>query len=529
MPAPVIAIGLDALAPGLLEAWTAEGKLPTLAKLMEQSLYARQRNFSLYRTENSWLTLLHGCSAETSHEWGHQDYDEGSYEFRERAAYEFKHYQPFYALGDRKRVAVFDVPLTGLVEGVNGVQLLGWGTEVNQILRESSPPDLMTRMIERHGRHPLYDTITNADDGSETLSYRIPCLYDMDIQRSIRDKLIVAVHQRTAMIRDLMRQERWDFLMAIYAEIHTAGHMFWHLSQPHPLHDTMQPLAGSDFLLDILQTIDADLALLIDEMPEDTQLLLFSPHGMQANSIDLYSMFFLPELLYRWSTGEAAFSGQASGTEVPAHRFDFRRHWSQEVWDLRSAHGDAILETPAEQEARHDPLDWDPGNWYRRAWPMMRAFTMPGYSEGLIRVNVAGRDGPDGVDPADFDKVCREIEHLVSEVVDPRTGRTVAQQVVRVRSTPWEDTVDRSPADLMVLWHDDLTADSVEHPRLGQIGPIPYFRSGGHATEGFVIARGPGFTPGLRVDGISTPDVTATILDRLGVAIPDHVDGRPIA
>ena len=89
--------------------------------------------------------------------------------------------------------------------------------------------------------------------------------------------------------------------------------------------------------------------------------------------------------------------------------------------------------------------------------------------------------------------------------------------------------MDRSPADLMVLWHDDLTADSVEHPRLGQIGPIPYFRSGGHATEGFVIARGPGFTPGLRVDGISTPDVTATILDRLGVAIPDHVDGRPIA
>ncbi|MGE0667667.1 MAG: alkaline phosphatase family protein [Sphingomonadales bacterium] len=529
MPAPVIAIGLDALPPGLLEGWVADGRLPVFARLMRQGAYARQQNFGLYRTENSWLTLLHGCSAHTSQEWGHQSYEAGAYRTSEAAVYEFRRYQPFYALGETVRTAIFDIPLVGLVESVNGVQLLGWGTEVNQILRQSQPPGLMADMIARHGRHPLYDTITNADDGTETLSYRIPCVYDLERLRAIRDQLIASTHQRTAIVRDLLRRERWDFLMYAYGEIHTAGHLFWHLSQPHPLSAPYRDQSGSDFLLDILQAIDSDIGLLLADIPEDADLFVFSPHGMQSNSLDLYSMLFLPELLYRWSTGEAAFAGGPAGAAVPAPRLDFRRHWREEVWDLRTAHGDAVLESPHEQEGMGDPLDWDPGNWYRRLWPAMKAFTLPGYSEGLIRLNVAGRDGPDGVAPEDFGRTCDEIVELVTALTDARTGQPVAERVIRVRRSPDEDAPDLSPADLMVLWRDDLTADSVEHPRLGQIGPVPFFRSGGHATEGFVLARGAGFTPGARLADVATPDVTATILDRLGVPIPGHVEGRPFA
>jgi predicted AlkP superfamily phosphohydrolase/phosphomutase len=528
MPASVIAIGLDALAPRVLERWLDEGKLPFLGRLAREGTYARQRNFSLYRTENSWLTLLQGCAPETSHEWGHQSYDAGSYTLDERAAYQFRLYPPFYALDSEPRVAVFDVPLTGLVPGVNGVQLLGWGTEVNQILRESSPPGLMAELIGRHGRHPLYDTITNADDGSETLSYRIPSVYDIDVMRSVRDKLVSAAGQRTAMINELLDADNWDLLFCTYGEIHTAGHQFWHLGRDHPLGEAFFDQAGSDFMLDILQEIDRNLAALLADMPKDTTIFIFSPHGMQANSIDLYSMVFLPELLYRWSTGSAAFQGLEEHGEPPAPRHDYSRHWSQEIWDLRTPQGDAVLESPEVQDGRGDPLYWDPGNWYRPAWPGMRAFVLPGYSEGLIRVNVAGRDGEGGVPPDQFDATCNELIELVGELTDARSGRQMAQEVVRVRQSPWEESDELSPADLMVLWNDDLVTDVVGHPRFGQIGPIPFFRSGGHSTEGFILARGPGFEPGVRLPAVETADVTATLLDRLHVAIPDHIRGRPI-
>ncbi|MCB2060014.1 MAG: alkaline phosphatase family protein [Novosphingobium sp.] len=528
MPASVIAIGLDALEPSVLETWIEEGKLPFLAQLSREGTYARQRNFSLYRTENSWLTLLQGCAPETGHEWGHQNYDAGTYAVDERAAYEFKLFPPFYALDSRRRIAVFDVPLTGLVPGVNGVQLLGWGTEVNQILRQSSPPGLMTELIGRHGRHPLYDTITNADDGSETLSYRIPCIYDIENMRAVKDKLLAAVRQRTAILRELLDAEAWDLLFCTYGEIHTAGHLFWHIGRDHPLCEPFREPAGSDFMLDILQEIDRNLASLLADTSRDTEVVIFSAHGMQANSLDLYAMMFLPELLYRWSTGIAAFEGADENGQPPAARLDYSRHWSEEIWDLRTAHGDAVLESPEEQERRGDPLYWDPGNWYQPEWHRMRAFTLPGYSEGLIRINVAGRDGDGGIPPEQFDATCNELIDLVRQLTDARTGKPIAQQIIRVRQSPWDQGEELSPADLMVLWNDELAADVAGHPRFGQIGPIPFFRSGGHASEGFVLARGPGFEQGLRLPAVDTADLTATLLDRLDIAVPDHIKGRPI-
>ena len=528
MRKPVIVIGLDALSPILLEQWMEAGELPALGALAQQGTYARQRNYDFYRTENSWLTLLHGCSPEISHEWGHQTYDAGTYRVTERASYAFRELPPFYALGSRRRVAVFDVPLTGLVDDVDGIQLLGWGTEVNQILRQSSPPDLMAEMISSHGRHPLYDTITNADDGSETLSYRIPSVYDVERLRSVRDQLLSAVRQRTAILRELLRRDRWDLVFCAYGEIHTAGHLFWHLGRPHPIADALLPKAGSDFLLDVMKGIDNALAALMDDVSADADVYVLSPHGMQANSLDLYSMAFLPELLYRWSSGEMAFRGASAGAALVPPRLDYARHWRDEIWDLRTHHGDQVLESPFSQEARGDPLDWDPGNWYRPLWPKMRAFSLPGYSEGLVRLNVIGRDGPGGIAPGDFAATCDELTEIIDALTDARTGERMVERVVRVRDQPGLHSSTASSADLMVVWREGLVTDVVEHPDFGQIGPVPFFRTGGHATEGFVLARGGEFAPGERLAAVQTADVTSTILHSLDIPPPTHAQGTPM-
>ncbi|WP_395689504.1 alkaline phosphatase family protein [Caenimonas koreensis] len=525
MTAPVIAIGIDAMSPELLERWVSEGKLPVLARLFAKGTYARQINTNLYRVENSWLTFLQGCTIDKSREWGHQQYDAGKYQLNENATYRFNTLQPFYALAPGKRVAVFDIPLTRMVPNVDGVQLLGWGTEVNQILRQSQPPGLMRELIDKHGRHPLYDTITNADDGAETLSYRIPSAYDYTRLAEVKAMLLAAIAQRTAILKDVMAREQWDLFMATYAEAHTAGHIFWHLSQPHLLSHTRPPGMQGDWMLEIVQAIDKGLGDLLDAAPKDAQVILFSPHGMVGNAIDLYAMFHLPELLYRWSTGKAAFTGGAAGEPVPAPRADYTRHWREEVWALRTPHGNDTLESPYEQEKRGDPLDWDPGNWYRDQWHKMRAFVLPGYSEGLIRINVAGRDGDGGVPPESFDALCEEITALAKQIVDPRSGERLVQDVIRVRQGPFDDAVQLSAADLMVVWREDVETDVADHPTLGRVGPAPFFRTGGHSSEGFVLMCGPGFEPGARMGKVTTPQVTATVMQMMGAAVPPQVDG----
>jgi predicted AlkP superfamily phosphohydrolase/phosphomutase len=153
---------------------------------------------------------------------------------------------------------------------------------------------------------------------------------------------------------------------------------------------------------------------------------------------------------------------------------------------------------------------------------------LPGYSEGLVRINVAGRDGESGIAPEEFDATCAELIELIEGLADGRTGEPLAEEIIRVRETPEEGGEEQSPADLMVLWREKICTDVAAHPRFGSIGPVPFFRSGGHATEGFLLASGPSFERGRRLPDLETADVTATLLDRLGIAVPEHVGGRPI-
>ena len=526
MAHPLVAIGLDSFSPILLEIWIEQGKLPVLARLMREGTYARQRNFELYRTENSWLTLLQGCSPEFSQEWGHLSYSGSDHEAVEHAVYAFDRIPPFYARNDC-RFVVFDLPLVGVADGVKGTQLFGWGAEANQISRQSDPPGAIEQIVARHGRHPLYDTITRDDDGSERLSYRIPSIYDVEALRDVRDKLVAAIRTRTRIISELIAAGDWDCLICAFGEIHTAGHLLWHSSQIHPLRDAMGDTFDADLFLEIAQEIDAAVGKLLALLPPDANLIVFSPHGMRPNSIDLNSMLFLPEMVYRWSSGKQAFRGHGGLGPPPPLRLDYRRHWREEVWAMRTEHGDAVLESPFAQEARADPLDWDPANWYRPLWPSMRAFCLPGYSEGLVRVNVAGRDGAGGVPPAGFSAVCDELAAMIGELVVGRTGEKAVAEIIRVRAEA-DEGENFSPADLIVRWRDEIVSDVMEHPALGRVGPAPFFRAGGHATKGFVLGVGNSFRPDHKLADVMTEDVTATIVDRLGISPWPHMTGAAI-
>ena len=73
------------------------------------------------------------------------------------------------------------------------------------------------------------------------------------------------------------------------------------------------------------------------------------------------------------------------------------------------------------------------------------------------------------------------------------------------------------PADLIVLWQEESPTDVVDGAGIGRIGPLPYFRSGGHSSRGFVIGRGPDFEAGSRL-----ADLRAEQLPRFLVALVER-------
>ena len=82
------------------------------------------------------------------------------------------------------------------------------------------------------------------------------------------------------------------------------------------------------------------------------------------------------------------------------------------------------------------PIGHQPPIWYQPAWPRMRAFALPTYSDGFVRVNVLGREAHGLVAASDYEAVCDELTRALHDLVDARSGAPIVKEVVRTRRPP---------------------------------------------------------------------------------------------
>ena len=286
MAPPVVAIGLDAAPLPLIEAWIAQGRLPVLARLLADGARAPLTNLETYVAEQPWPAFLTGVAPERTGWWSPIAFDPESYQVRETGAYDFREHPPFYARSPGLRTVVFDLPQTPLVAGLPGVQIRGWGAHSQMTASGSHPEGLLEEIVARHGAHPMYER-----DHAEP--------WDVAKIRWLRGALLQGLQRRVAIGCELLRREPFDLFLTAFAETHVAGHSFWHLSQPD--HPFWQERPAEDPLLAVIEAVDAGVGELLAAAPPDARRVVFSLHGMQANALDLPSMVFLPELLYRMS------------------------------------------------------------------------------------------------------------------------------------------------------------------------------------------------------------------------------------
>ena len=533
MTVPVIAIGLDAAEPRLVERWMDEGKLPALADMRRRGAYVPLANYPHCRAETACTTFLTGCPPWQTGRWGafkfHQDYSVDDLQ-----AYEFDEYPPFYALGASHRVAVVDLPQTRLSDRVNGVQVIGWGAHSARTPSTSAPEGLLADLTTRHGPHPTYDKDYAA-------------LWDHRTLAALKTGFETGSARRASICREILQQERWDLFLTFFGETHSAGHFFWHYSDAgHPLH----PLAGGagNPLLEVYQAVDGAIGEIVAAAPANATFVLFSDHGMEGNSTDLPSLVFLPELLYRWSfPGRLGLEARRSDVAPPppaTPRAD--RTWTDEIWARKH---DPNPITRAMR--RRLPVTWfhyaverrlglngvplcpedcylghEPPMWYRPAWPQMKAFALPSFSEGYVRINLRGREQNGVVEAADYNRMCDEVEALIRQVRDARTGRPLVADVLRPRGT--HDAADPKlpDADLIVLWA-SVPADVVDTP-FGRIGPMPFQRTGSHVERGFLIASGPRIPAGVPPSEGHAIDLAPTILSLIDAPVPAYMEGKPL-
>jgi predicted AlkP superfamily phosphohydrolase/phosphomutase len=550
MRQPVIAIGLDAAEPRLLEQWMSEGYLPNITKLSQQGTYGRLNNTVNYEnrpteystTEPLWATFGTGCRADKLGYWDTVSYNPKNYEITcdvVASGYNYREYPPFYALGEDYKVAVLDVPVSALSDRVNGVQILGWGGHYPYTVSDSLPSDLFPRTIEKYGKNPVLHNDNGLWWNSKYVEW---------IQEAVKESIV----GHTAIARDLLRQDSWDLFLMVFGETHTVGHDLYNYSQPdHPLYATLSHNGTKpDPVLETYQNIDRSIGEILTEVSENATVLCFSVHGMAANFTDLLSMAVLPELMYRYNFKQAALAPGKVGDPVPPIvTKPIRNSWAGEIWSqiyepnplkklwrtwthkkfLRAEkHGllspYSLLDEPIDRELA---MAWMPAMWYSDLWSKMQVFALPAFTNGHIRLNLQGRERDGLVDVCQYDKLCTEISDILYHLRDGRTGNRVVKEVVRTRKSPLNNDPKLPDSDLVVLWNEPIT-DVVDSPELGRIGPLTHCRAGGHKSEGFLVAKGKQIIPGSKLPVGEAVDLAPTILELMGAPLADYFDGKPL-
>jgi predicted AlkP superfamily phosphohydrolase/phosphomutase len=504
----VIAIGVEAAEPRLVERWCAEGELPHLAQLMRKGSYRRLWSPTEVSSGATWASVNTGCSP-GKHGIGfyHRQIESGTYRIVKKYAEDAKR-DPFWVALSHAghRVAILDLPETRVLREFNGVLLVGWGAEALNGKPGSWPPDLFHRVRSRFGPHPLegwYQARPRSAAGWEQFLETIKS----------------AARTRGSIAMSILEQEPWDLLMLAFPESHWAGHFFWHLTdETHPDYDFDLARACGTAILQVYREIDQVIGKLLERAP-DASVLVFSNTGMGPNYSGAH---LLPEVLER-----LGFGARPGG----ATRELERRRWGP--YAVKTVER---LATPRAIEwvRRFVPeRTWD--RWTRRfltlgnGWARSRAFCVPSDYAGAIRINLRGREPNGRVEPGvEYDSFCAELARELEALVDPDTGRRAVARVIKVRDAYAGEHVDSLP-DLAVWWTGEAPIRALASPRVGTVrGELPDKRSGAHMPYGFLVSAGHRLVEAGNLEPARVIDLAPTIYYLLGEKPPADFDGNAL-
>jgi predicted AlkP superfamily phosphohydrolase/phosphomutase len=295
-----------------------------------------------------------------------------------------------------------------------------------------------------------------------------------------KDYLLRQIYEMTdrrfALAEHLLAKEPWTLFSMVEIGVDRMHHGFWKYMDPeHRKHPGPGPYEHA--ILDYHRHVDGLIARLLAFADEDTVTLVVSDHGAKRMDGGIRVNEWLRRHGFLTLTAEPDQTSSLSEVGVD---------WAH-------------------------TLAWGEGGYYSR-----------------IFLNVEGREPQGAVSAADYDRVRNELAARLADITDD-AGKPIPTKVYKPEDVYPE--VNGVAPDLIVhfgdlLWRAVGTVGGLEgvHTFENDTGPD----DANHAQDGLIIMAGPGIEPGP-LDGAHLLDVAPTVLDLLGLEIPQTMRGRTLA
>lgn len=521
----VIVFCLDAFDMQLADDLIAQGKLSGLKVLHDRSArYALEHGESgaARYTGLTWEHFSSGQSPQASNKWSAITFDPTNYSAQQNMATE----PPFLANSGTKAV-IFDAPYFDLRQMPDAVGVVGWSGHDTGVNQFSRPASLINDIENKFGPAP------------DKLLLNTMVYPSIEQTRTLGKTLVEMVRKRQAITKWLLKERisDWDVAIIGFEESHDSIEMFCHgVIEHHQLANAESAPFARQALIETYEAISDALADLLNEFP-DADIVTFSMHGMGWNDTDLPTMLLLPEFMYRLQFQKPFFQARKSWAEDPVPVLNPGENWNDVViGQMAISHPSLAIRAIRKAQrmmgigeaASGSPdtnIRWMPSWQYQPYWSKMDAFALPAYFDGRVRINLQGREKNGRIALEDYKKTLDYVEQELRACTDTKTGAPIIRQISRpANGDPY--SLASTQADLHIIWNQSPVG--FHHPTLGEIGPAPIRRVGGHSGGlGRMYIRSGKVSPGDCGER-SSFDVAPTIMDLLNLVRPNSMTGESV-
>ncbi|MFW5999740.1 MAG: alkaline phosphatase family protein [Halanaerobiaceae bacterium] len=496
MEGKVFVIGIDGGEFSLVKKWIKEGELPHLAEVMASGSHGNLRSTIPPITGAAWSSFQTGTNPGKHGAFNWFERMEDEYRAAPVTAASIQEptlWKILNKLG--KKTGVLGVPVTYPPEEVDGFLVPGLLTPPRSG-KQGSPAEIIE---EIHSIDPDY----KFSPKEWTRGYE---------PEDWVKELVSDVEGRTEVIRHLMLNKDWDFMMAHFMETDQVQHFMWDLEGEK----------GATPLLDVYRAVDRAVGIIREELEAEDTLYIMSDHGFGPLRFDFH--------IDTWLLKEGYIKLKNNpGTRLK--QLTFKLGLTKEVFYpvgeymypfLRKT---GMLET-AIQLASNPWLDRFFLSSQNVDWSRSLAYS---HSEiGHIYLNVKGREPEGAIEPEDVPEVREELISKLKELKNPYNGKKIVGEIYRGRELYSGDQADRAP-DIVFLPADmELLGKGAYNFVSHKVVSRPQAQSGHHRMEGLFMACGPQIREGVEIDTPHIMDLAPTILYNMGLPLFEHMDGAVV-
>lgn len=496
----VAVLGLDGATFDLLQPWLDEGRLPTLARLIANGASGPLRSTIPPVSASAWASFATGTNP------GKHGLVDFTYPAPD--GYEIKvnnsRARAVPALWDvvgqaGGQVGVVSVPMTYPPQPVNGFMLCSFLAPSAE--SSHTYPESLTQEIDAAvGPFPLH--MSEKGRGTHPRLF-VQAVKEMEIKRA---RAVVY----------LLQNKPWDLFLYVFETPDNLQHEVWHLlDTAHPRYDRQLAAETMPDILDYYETVDRLLGEMIEQVPDDTLVVVMSDHGFGP-----FHKFFH---INNWLAGLGLLKFRRSplslvkrlafkmgATPINALKWVIRLHLSSMRKNVKRGRGRGLLKRLF--------LSFDDVDWRRT-----RAFSVGNFGQVYLNVSPQRRHGV--VTEEEYEALRNRIASAALALHDPADGNQIVQRVYRREEIFHGGSVGRLP-DLLLhtdraryvsFGHADFGSNRTIEPCTGQTGH--------HHVVGLLALSGPGVRHGVTLDETSILDLAPTILNYMGLAVPTYVDG----